>query len=189
MKRFFPLVLTGWIIFLILYLSHIQINISDTKEVRAEFLYYILFVIYNTFLLIYTRAFVNDSYWFLLLLLPCALLCFLNLLFFNKPMYHGAMEGFAMLSDFYIMIKILITYPAFVFAFSITKSNQKIKSIGILLFVVITGVSGVMQSIGYEGYLADSTGRFFVVMLFMLADTGVYYLIKKRNTTLYTPTQ
>jgi len=177
MKKLFPFVLIGWTILFIIYQFHMYPN-----AIRLEFLFYILFVLYNIAFLIYIRAFVNNNYWFLLLLIPCTFLFYDNVLIFNKPTYNGAMDGFAAISTFYSMLEILITYPFFVFAFCMTKGNQIIKSTLMFLFVIITGIIGIMQSAGYEGYLADDTGMLFAAMLFMLADMGIYHLIKKNST-------
>ena len=164
---------------LYLFNSYGLLDLPDINDFLLDFIFYILFALCNAFLLIYIRAFFKNNYWFLLLLFPCIYLFYLNILIFNKPSYNGAMDGFAALADFYAMLMILVTYPVFIFAFSITKCSNKIKGIFMLLFVVITGASGVKQSIGHEGYLADGTGKQFVAMLLILAIIGVFYMVRE----------
>lgn len=185
MKKFFPVVLIAWSIPLTLYLfnGYGLLDLPDINDFLIDFIFLILFALCNTFLLIYIRAFINTNYWFLLLFFPSAWLFYLNVLIFNKPTYNGAMDGFAALADFYAMLMILITYPVFIFAFNMTKCYSKIKGVFMLLFVAGTGVSGVKQTIGREGYLADDTGKQFVVILLILAIIGISYMTRETAPT------
>lgn len=181
LKHYFLLICTGWLVFLTLYLYFSSPSLVNATETRLEFLFFILFVLYNVFFLTCIRRLFNNNYWCFLLLLPATYILFLNILLFNKPSYSGAMEGFAILINFYMMIKILITFPLFIFAFSMTKCHPKIKAIGLFLFVIVTGVLGIQQPIGYEGYLADDTGYMFAVMLLILAAIAAHSFFRNNK--------
>jgi drug/metabolite transporter (DMT)-like permease len=172
-KHYLLLVFTVWLILLTLYLVHCSPSMTDTIGIRLELLFFALFILYNVFFMIYIRKLFSNSYWYLLLLLPVTYFFFFNLLLFNEPSYNGAMDGFAAIITFYKMLQIFITYPVFVFAFSMTRCHPKIKAIGLFLFIIVTGVLGIQQPIGYEGYLADDTGNIFVAMLLLLATITI----------------
>ncbi len=126
----------------------------------------------------------NETNVILVLFFPVTYLFVKNLLFFNKPIYYGAMDGFASLYDAYIMSMILITYPFFIFLFSMVKFNKKLKGIMIILIALTSFIIGIMQPIGKEGYIADETGGIFILIIFTLIIIGICYILKNKNSFL-----
>lgn len=138
----------------------------------------ILFGVCNVFCLSCIKAFAKKSNWFIVLMLPATYLLFFILITFNKPVYYGAMDGFAAAVDGYVMMLIFPTYPVFIFSLSMLMCRDWVKGTLMIVFAVISGILGVCQSIGREGYLADDGGGAFAVIILMLIVIGMFYLQK-----------
>lgn len=78
LKHYLLLICTGWIMLLTLYLFFCSPSLVNATETRLEFLFFILFVLYNVFFLAYIRRLFNNSYAYLLLLFPITYLFYLK---------------------------------------------------------------------------------------------------------------
>lgn len=179
LKKYFPVVLFVWLIFFIIMCTYNSPNLGDEKEYEIYLSIKFSFVIYNLFFLAYTRIFAKNNHWFLLLFVPMTFLFVINILSFNKPGSHGGLGGFASAFNEFFKREIYITYPIFIFSFSIIKFNDKVKGVLIILISIITGIIGINQTIGIEGYLGDSSGEIFLFAIFLLFMIGVFHLFKK----------
>lgn len=177
-KKYFPLTLTIWVASLLFYYFFYSTSMTEEWAVRLNFISYFIFTVCNAAFLLHIRLLIGSHILFAALVFPTTFFFFLNVLVFNKPTYNGAMDGFAAIATFYIMLWILVTFPLFFFAYSMVKCRSWLKGVIMLFVAAITGILGVMQSVGYEGYLADGDGGSFVFIILFTTFVGVYYLVK-----------
>tara|TARA_B110000046_G_scaffold184848_1_gene224525 strand:- start:2616 stop:3305 length:690 start_codon:yes stop_codon:yes gene_type:complete len=187
-KRYIPLALFLWFLFFILMYIHSNPALGQNEGgLKLHYVTGILFVIFNILFLVYIRVCMRTNFWILLLFVPMAILFMCNLIIFNVPYPQGALDGIAMLIIMSYMEKIFITFPIFIFSFSMIKFNNLTKGIILILISIITGFAGIEQTIGIEGYLSDFGGGGFCAIIFLLFMTGIIYLFKKPLHRLTNP--
>ena len=179
LMKYFPVVLILWIILLITFFIFSSPGIGNSLEGKMFFIALISFSIFNLLFLLYLKMCFEKHILYLILFLPITSLFILNLLLFNKPTYNGAMDGFASIINLYLMSMILISYPTFLFSFSMLKFSNIIKGAIIIILALGSGFLGVKQSIGIEGFLADDTGNIFAYIIFILFVIGISNILSE----------
>lgn len=181
-KKRFPYFSGIWALFILGFLFGLHGNhdfvkdIPENTRIQLEFIFFLVFAIYHWFFLLQISRLAKRHLAYLILFIPMIYLFSRNLILWNKPTYYGAMDGFASIATIIEQITILVIFPTFLFALRMLKIENKIK--GILLFLITTAsaILGIKQCVGKEGYLSDSTGPIFVVLVTILLLVAVYLI-------------
>lgn len=185
-KKRFSYFLGIWILFILAFLFGLHGNHSFVKDIpeniylQLTFIFFLLFAIYHWFFLIYISKFAKRHIAYLVLFLPMIYFFSQNLILWNKPTYYGAMDGFASISTIIEQITIIVILPTFLFALRMIKIENKFKGILLFLITTVSAILGIKQCIGKEGYLSDSTGQTFAVLVIILLAVAIF-LIKFSN--------
>lgn len=148
-------------------------NSVDNGFIKYVFLFF-LFAIYHWFILIYISLFAKRHTAYLILFLPMLYLFSQNLILWNKPTYYGAMEGFSAIATMEEQLLMLVVFPTFMFSLCMVKIENHIKGLLLILITATSAVLGMKQCIGKEGYLSDSTGSVFAILIIILLAVTAY---------------
>ena len=183
LKKRFPYLLLIWVVFAIPFIFPLPNILGDVPQnirLQATLLHFLSFSIYHWFLMIYISKFTSKHIAYFILLLPISVVLIWNLILWNKPTYNGAMDGFANLMTAQMQILIITILPTFLFALRMAKFKNRFKGIYLLLIVLYSGIMGVEQCIGKEGYLSDGNGEIFVFFIILLVVVA-FLLLKPIN--------
>ena len=161
-----------WIIF---FFGNVFVP-STFDNISLQLSLFLLFAIYHLFTLIYISQFAQKHIGYLALFLPMIYFFINILILWNKPTYYGAMEGFAAISTFVAQVTILVIFPTFMFSLRMVKIKDYIKGILLILITITSAILGIIQCVGKEGYLSDSTGNIFAFIIILLLAVSAYLL-------------
>lgn len=177
-----------WLLFILSYffgLPNIFENIPENIRLQISFIIFLIFGGYHWFFMVYISRFVTKHIAYFVLLIPMSVILIWNLVYWNKPTYFGAMDGFASIMDFYMQILILPILPTFLFALQMVKISIQFKAFLLMIATITSAVLGVKNSVGKEGYLSDSTGQTFVVLIAILLTIAVYlFSVSTKNSLI-----
>ena len=129
-------------------------------------------------ILILIRMLWKSNIWYIFLFVPIGVLFSIFLTDFNRPLYSGAMDGFAAAVRAYIEILVIcFIYPLCIFSYKMLKMKRIIKSTLIISISVVSFARGITLSIGREGYLSDTTGDWFLFFCIWLVLIGLFGLL------------
>ena len=166
--KFLHIAIGFWVILLVILFLLLKFGASDIWDIIGV----CLFVSYNAAVTLLIKACSKKSIKFIALFIPISILLFVSLLKLNS------LDWLIIVLYFYVL---LISYPFFLLSLVMLNIKNYIKGIILIIISTTCGFGGISQTIGKEGYLADSTGYFFAATILLLFITGIYLILNKWN--------
>jgi hypothetical protein len=95
----------------------------------------------------------------------------------NDHVYLGAMDGFASIVRLQMIYPFVLFYPLLAFFIRNTGVSDRNKGVSLVLTSIVSGIWGISQSYGRDGFLADHpTSVFFVFITIIFLTAGLWLL-------------